>query len=295
MTTLREDPYSRNHTSSGQSQGSKSRSQSHVGHGAMTTLREDPYSRNHTSSGQSQGSKSRSQSHVGHGARSRDNYSSSQSQGYHAHHMSRSSHDDHSRKSSNDNHSRKSSSSHDNRSRKSLHDERSRKSTASDRKPASKHPLDVAAVNAASRHESPPKKGRSDQQPVRPTGDNLVSPMGSYASPIHGETPMFYRQAEGIQISPVQLSKTNEHPLQGTTPTRRSPRNQLQSTSGIASPYAAAPVAAPPNCKSPKKKHRQSKKNLKQPPPGSQPSGSHDNPIPLEHVKSPDGGKSKEE
>ena len=80
VTTLREDPYSRNHTSSGQSQGSKSRSQSHVGHGAMTTLREDPYSRNHTSSGQSQGSKSRSQSHVGHGARSRDNYSSSQSQ-----------------------------------------------------------------------------------------------------------------------------------------------------------------------------------------------------------------------
>ena len=227
----------------------------------VTTSRDDPHSRKHRSSSQSQSSRSRSQSHVHHGARSsHDNHShrsSSQSQGSQARARSQS-HADHVSRSS--------------------HDDRSRKSTVSDRKPASKHALDVADVNTASRHESPPKKGRSDRQPVQPSGDDLVSPMKSYASPINGETPMFFRQTEGIQISPVQLSRTNEHPLQGTTP-RTSPRNHRRRPS-------------------PTKNIRQSKKNMKRPPPGSQPSvdGSHDNPISLEHIlKSPDGKGSKED
>jgi hypothetical protein len=117
---------------------------------------------------------------------------------------------------------------------------------------------------------SPPKKVRGESgATISPCASPAVSELASFASPVdgskHTNAPHFFSPNQNMpRFSPLQLMKTNEHPLSSPTPQRtprRSPRG---------------------------KKSQRKQSNLQKSPPPPAPAGSQQNPIPLDNI-----GKSK--
>jgi len=249
-----------------------------------------------SSKGTSKSHGSRHQSHHHHGDNasraSRRSYGNNRSQGDNVSHASRrsqgenasrvsrrsegdnasraSSRSQHTTKSSRSQHTTKSSRSHESSQskqtasrHKSYDDDRSRRSSVSERKPATKRPGVIQI-----RTDSPPKKVRGDH-PEQPSplpspekggatvGEQMM--MGLHPN-LDENLPHFNQNLP--RVSPI-LTRTEQHPLQ-QSPRRVSPR---------------------------RKTSRQSKKNMKSPPPGSQA-----NPIPAEaKFNSPQGTKGNKE
>jgi hypothetical protein len=163
----------------------------------------------------------------------------------------------------------------DHHSSKSSGDNRSSKSSGvssavSERKPAAKRPSEVTVNTRA--NASPPKKVQGESGATISTcASPTVSELASFASPVdgskHTNAPHFFSPNQNMpRFSPLQLMKTNEHPLSSSPTPRCKPRR------------------SPRGKKSPRKQS----KLQKEPPPA--PAGSQQNPIPLDNI-----GKRKED